>query len=72
MDREPVDSTSIGSVAYDPESLTLELEFLSGGVYEYFGVPHHVHDDLMAAESIGAFVSAHIVHGRYPYRRVSA
>lgn len=66
MDREPVDSTSIGLVAYDPESLTLELEFLSGGVY-----PHHVHDALMAAESIGAFVSAHIVHGGYPYRRVS-
>jgi hypothetical protein len=33
MDRIPVSSSSIVSIGYDPDSLTLEIEFKSGAVY---------------------------------------
>ena len=42
MIRQPVSSSNIRSIGYDSESNTLEIEFHSGGVYQYFGVhfPH--------------------------------
>lgn len=39
MDRETVQSSNIASVGYDLSSSTLEIEFKSGGIYQYSGVP---------------------------------
>ena len=39
MNRKPVRSSNISSIGYDSESKTLEIEFHSGGVYQYFNVP---------------------------------
>ena len=69
MDHTPVISSSIVSVGYDPESTTLELEFVNGHVYQYFGVPESIYKDLLAADSIGAFVNTHI-KGHYRYDEV--
>lgn len=38
MIRQPVSSSNIRSIGYDSKSNTLEIEFHSGGVYQYFGV----------------------------------
>ena len=38
MKRIPVKSNNIASVGYDSASRTLEVEFKSGGVYEYKSV----------------------------------
>lgn len=46
----------------------LELEFHSGEIYEYFDVPPHVHDELMAADSLGGYFARHI-RDQYPYER---
>jgi hypothetical protein len=54
MDRQQIESTSIRSVGYEPQNATLEIEFLHGGIYRYFGVPPLVHEQLMTAESKGA------------------
>ena len=35
MEREPVSSSSLVSVGYNPDSETLEVEFKNSGVYEY-------------------------------------
>lgn len=65
MQRHPVGSRSIASVGYDPESLVLEVEFHTGRVYQYRGVPADVHQELLAADSIGAYL-AHSIKPHYP------
>jgi hypothetical protein len=60
MRREPVRSSNLRSVGYDPSTATLEIEFNSGGVYRYSGVPAHVHDSLLSSGSLGRYFSNHI------------
>lgn len=69
MDHQPVRSSNLRSVGYDPDSQTLEIAFRKGGVYEYFDVPQHVYEGLMAATSKGKYHWKHI-RGRYRYQRV--
>jgi hypothetical protein len=61
MEREPVSSSNIASVGYEPGSETLEIEFLkSERVYQYLNVPQFMYDRLMQAPSIGIFFNAEI------------
>jgi hypothetical protein len=69
MDRTPVSSSTIRSIGYDAESSTLEVEFNSGTVYQYAGVPQAEHDGLMSASSHGTYFNANIKN-RYSYTRV--
>ncbi|HVG08047.1 MAG TPA: KTSC domain-containing protein [Thermoanaerobaculia bacterium] len=64
MRRSLVSSSAISSVGYDPKAKVLELEFSSGGVYDYYEVPRKVYTALMSAESKGRFVSEQI-RGQY-------
>ena len=68
MHREPVASSANSSVGYDPESETLEVEFTSGAVYEYYGVPRKVFRSLMAAPSKGQFLAKRI-KDRYEFAK---
>jgi hypothetical protein len=43
MQRIPVSSTDLRSVGYAPESSVLEIEFNSGGIYQYSRVPASVY-----------------------------
>jgi KTSC domain len=70
MVRHRVDSSSIASLGYDSELKTLELEYVSGGVYRYFDVPPSVHAQLMAAESKGRFVNT-VIKKHYRFIRLS-
>jgi hypothetical protein len=67
--RRPVSSTSIRSVGYDEGTETLEIEFQSGGVYEYYGVPERVHAELLTASSRGGYFHDN-VRGEYDYARL--
>ncbi len=69
MDRTPVVSSNVGSVGYDEYSETMEVEFLSGDVYQYFGVPLHLYEQMMSAHSIGGFLNTY-VKSQYGYARV--
>ncbi|MBS3947902.1 MAG: KTSC domain-containing protein [Dethiobacter sp.] len=69
MNRTPVRSSNIRSAGYDPGARTLELEFHSGGIYQYSGVPENVHQSMMQATSKGSYFHDHI-KDRYPYRQV--
>ena len=71
MAREYVTSTSIVWFEFDPRTRTLEIEFISGGVYRYFGVPPAVTDELRTADSQGRFVNE-IIKPRYRCERVKA
>ena len=60
MNRTPVSSSHLTSVGYDQNTLTLEIEFKDGSVYQYFDVPEMVHQQLMQADSKGTFLQANI------------
>ena len=64
--RAAVESTSIASIGYVRDTKALEIEFRSGAVYRYSGVPEAVHAALLAAKSKGRYFSQHI-RGRYDF-----
>lgn len=70
MERIPVESTNLASVGYDPESSTLEIEFRNGGIYQYFGVPQHIYEELINASSKGQYFYHNIRNAAYPYNKV--
>jgi hypothetical protein len=63
MKRTPVVSKPIASVGYDAQSGTLEIEFRTGDLYEYYDVPVFVHRALLAAKSKGRFFQDKIANG---------
>ena len=69
MMRQPVSSSNLQSVGYDPNSQTLEVEFNSGSIYQYTGVPESVYQGLMGAASHGSYLAQNI-RDRYPYTRI--
>lgn len=69
MEWIPVSSDNISRVRYDEESLTLEIEFNNGRVYQFLDVPTQVFDSLMAADSHGQFFHAQI-KGNYRFVRM--
>lgn len=69
MEREMVESKTVLSIGYEPTSSTLEVEFKSGGVYQYYNVPEPIYQQLMASDSKGKFMHAYIKPA-YPFSRV--
>jgi hypothetical protein len=57
LDRQPVKSRILRSLAYDESTKTLEIEFQNGLVYQYTGVPPKIYADLMHSGEIGKYFS---------------
>ena len=60
MKIKPVQSSSINTIGYEPDTQTLHVEFASGRAYHYKGVSPEEHDALLNAKSIGAHFSKFI------------
>jgi hypothetical protein len=69
MEKELVRSSNIHSVGYDQATTTLEIEFRTGGVYQYLMVPDSVYHGLMRASSKGRYFHDHI-REKYRTRRL--
>ena len=69
LERKAVRSTSIISVGYDAKAKVLEIEFGSGGVYQYAGVPETRYKSLMKASVIGSYFH-HDIKPWYACRKV--
>ena len=69
MIRNPVVSSHLDSIGYDPNTKTLEIEFKDGAVYQYFSVPERVYRNLVQAFSIGEYFDAH-VRNSYSYMKI--
>ena len=69
MKRETVNSSNLRSVGYDRSTQTLEVEFNSGGIYQYSQVPENIYNGLMDASSHGRYFN-HAIKNKYPTRRV--
>lgn len=60
MNRLPITSSNINSAGYDSDTFTLEVEFNSGGIYQYNDVPEEVYSEFIQADSQGIYFNAHI------------
>lgn len=60
LERTQVKSSNLKSVGYDQDAKTLEVEFHGGRIYEYYGVPPRVHQELMSASSLGKYHASNI------------
>lgn len=69
MQRERVNSESVHAVGYHAGRSTLEVEFRSGLVYQYYQVPMDVYERFVGAASMGQYFSKY-VRGRYRSMRV--
>jgi KTSC domain len=69
MARVELQSTSLNAATYGEQDATLELEFQSGAVYRYLGVPEKVYRELLSAASQGRYFNQHI-RNRFPYTKI--
>lgn len=69
MERTPVESSLIASVAYDARRMILDIWFTTGRRYRYFEVEPEVVEALMNAPSKGRFFNDEI-RDAYIYRRL--
>jgi hypothetical protein len=69
MLRKNVNSSMARSIGYDEKNQTLEIEFTSGEVWQYYEVPESVYVALTINKSVGKFFHAHI-RGKFKDKRV--
>ena len=69
MIRDPIASSNIASAGYDELSQTLEVEFTTGAVYQYYNVDSAMFEQFMLAPSKGQFLNVYLKNA-YPYSRV--
>jgi len=62
-------SSNIARIRYDASTLTLEVEFHNGRMYQYFDVPMAVFQGLRTAQSPGGYL-ANNIKGHFRYARV--
>ncbi len=68
-DMKTVASDAIDAVSYDEAAETMTVTFDKGGTYKYSGVPSKIYDELMAAESKGAYI-AESVKGKFDAEKI--
>jgi len=66
MNSVVVKSSSLAQVAYDGSRAILQVDFRDGTAYQYAGVPLRTYDDLLRADSKGAYFN-HNIRSRFPH-----
>jgi KTSC domain len=69
MQRTDLNSTLLDAAGYLDQQALLELEFKSGAIYRYLGVPAATYGELLTAESKGAYFHCHM-RNRFPYSKI--
>lgn len=62
MDRKNIESSMIRSIGYESSNSTLEIEFNSGAVWQYFDFPESLWYEFESAESQGKFFHREIIN----------
>ena len=60
MLRVDLKSTSLNAATYQDQSAFLDLEFRSGAIYRYVGVPAQTYQELLLTQSKGRYFNQHI------------
>ncbi len=71
MEKTRVKSSSIRIIGYDEAEQILEIDFVHGGTYRYFGVPKPIYDKLMKSESAYGSYHARFIKNRYRHEKIS-
>jgi hypothetical protein len=61
MQLDPVESSMLAAMGYDPNLKALVVLYNSGKAYQYLGVPLEVYQGLLAANSKGRYMLDHII-----------
>ena len=69
MINQMVLSTEIEWIGYDEKRSMLQVEFLSGGIYQYEPVDSAVYQQFLYAASHGQYFEE-FIKGRYPCRKI--
>jgi len=69
LNRQPVQSSNLRSVGYDPMTKTLEIEFHSGGIYQHSNVSEPIHSALISTPSKGKYFGGYI-KDRFSTRKI--
>lgn len=69
MPRIELSSAGLKAATYQDQGALLELEFRSGAIYRYFGVPAQTYQELLWAESKGTYFHYHI-RDHFPYAKI--
>ena len=69
MQRIELNSTALEAATYQDQLALLELEFRDGAIYPYCDVPAQTYQELLLAESKGAYFHCHI-RNRFAYAKV--
>jgi hypothetical protein len=68
VQHQEVESSTIRSIGYDPDTQELHVAFNDTGMYVYQKVPVHLYDGLMMSGSKGKFFHSSI-KGRFVHKR---
>lgn len=68
MERQRVSSSDIATIGYDPNLSVLEIEFISGGIYQYLNVPENIYNGIMFASSHGSYFHQ-FIKDRFNFRK---
>lgn len=68
----PVASTDIAAAGYDPQSGELQVQFTTGRIYSYTGVPPEIYEGFLVAPSKGSFFAQVFRHNppTFPSTRI--
>jgi hypothetical protein len=66
-----VESSSLARLDYDDRQRVLQAEFRDGSIYQYPGVPLETYQELLQAESKGAYFNRR-VRRLFPYVKLRA
>jgi hypothetical protein len=69
MERIRVKSSNICSIGYDSNNSLLEIEFMNGSIYHFYGIHRNIFDGLMNAQSHGRYFAS-MIKNEYRYRRI--
>lgn len=70
MERQQVNSSEIQSIGFEPLKRTLEIEFTTGEIIQYYNVPEKIYQGLMRTESHFKYFNA-LIKNFYKSCRVS-
>ncbi len=69
MERTKVDSNILLSIGYEPDAELLELEFISGDIYDYHQVQPYLYMGLMSSNSKDIYFNKNI-RNKYPVEKI--
>lgn len=71
MEMISVSSSSVAAIGYDADTAILRVEYLTGSLYEYIGVPVDIYEGLLYASSVGTYLNLYVKKGGYNYYKIN-